>query len=112
MLQIPSVNNSGSVHARPHGWRDALRRAAQRFVLPLRRISWPRGARAWALWVGGGFAGTVALCAVAFYLALAIYKPVLALDRDLYALNRPAAFTFKDARGRASGAAAPSPASA
>jgi penicillin-binding protein 1A len=79
------------------------RRIARALAAPFRALHWPRSARAWGLWATGLIAGPIVLCVVAFYLALSIYKPDVPLDGDLYALNRPPAFIFKDAEGNTLG---------
>jgi penicillin-binding protein 1A len=99
----PASGAETGSEARGRGLRKGLRHAARYLALPIRNIKWPTGPRGWALWLGTGLAGTLGLFVGAFFLALAIYKPDLPLDSDLYALNRPAAFVFKDAKGHTLG---------
>jgi penicillin-binding protein 1A len=77
-----------------------LARAWRAAGAPFRRIRWPRGPKAWALWIAGGLAGTAGLIVAAFFLVIAAYKPDLPFSGDLYALNRPPAFIFQDTKGQ------------
>src|SRR5262245_28551168 len=86
----PETNSTRArIAARAHAaWLWLARRA--------RNVRWQGVARA-AAWTAAGLGGAVLLCIVAFFLALFLYSPDVSFDHDLYAHNRPPAFTFKDA---------------
>jgi penicillin-binding protein 1A len=63
-------------------------------------------AKKWRLWlaVAGGAVAAFSLAAIALiYLVLKLAEPELPLGADLYALNRPSAYTFLDQQGETVG---------
>jgi penicillin-binding protein 1A len=80
---------------------DKLRHQWRRFTKFVSR-RWPDGARIVA-WTGVGAGAATALLIVGFFTALGLYRPDVQFDGDLYALNRPSAFVFKDAKGETIG---------
>src|SRR5262245_15421157 len=53
----------------------------------------------WGARIGGGLVVAVFLSFAALYAVIKVSEPHLPLDADLYALNRPAAYTFLDKNG-------------
>ncbi|MGH7490006.1 MAG: hypothetical protein ACREMY_31025, partial [bacterium] len=58
----------------------------------------PRAWR-WIIFLACGVVGAGVVAMAALYLAVVSFQPDLPMGADLYALNRPQAFTFLDAKG-------------
>ncbi len=74
-----------------------------RFLDFLRTLHWPHWATRAVIWSVGVVVALGVIGTGTFFFALWLYEPSLSFKSDLYALNRPPAFIFEDAKGRTIG---------